>query len=745
MKILIGECRKLWGNKQVWLGLFLLLTITVFSTGIDVKKAFGEEDPEVLAAAYEKIEGLSPQDAMAVMGLDQMDEETRESILNRGTDWYFSGYLWPASLISQVCRLADISGYIEETIEEAWQKTAISIFSAEGFERNNLIQTKAAYEKLVGLQTPVGNYTAVETLLSSDMIDLLAALFAIMLLGILIGQERESGILRLYSSCARGRMQLAYAKLAAACIWGMLAYSMCLTGRYTTAVFLAGSGSLDVPVQCLQGAEHSGMLLTIRQFLPVWQGSKMVWLCIKTAQFFVLIHLIQKISVSTLSAGVIWLGESLIYRSVSPVSWLQILRYVVPESLRLAEERMQTYRNVEVFDRAVEQTEVVWLFAWISLLVFTVLSGVLFCLEASGKGRAACADRQGNRKKGPKISGKWVRIRSKRWGTKKESVFCHENYKLYGSCGGLLIIAVSLAFQWGIRGYQLTPSYTYTEQAAKSMIQALEGEVTEKTWETVAYLHRFYETDEETYRVSLQILNRRIDPLCEYLKSQTDQGKRVVLFYDMPWKKYFGISAGQDVQDTFVFLIVLILVGCGQICLDHRHGETAFLYATQGGKEKMFRAKFSATALMSGILVAMYYVPPLIEAAMSGGSITFRYPLCSIQVYENFPDWVTIGDYIAGLTVWRYGVSLILIQLIFCIAEKIRNYAVSVFVCLSVLGLSFLGYFLGGGRIADMGILPYLNGNRMMQRSAGQIAIFGVIGIIMAMGICLCYRRMIKK
>ncbi len=760
MRVFAGECRKIWGNRQFWIGLFLLISITLFSTWTDVRSQLGEEDKETLTAAYDQVEGMTPEEAAARIGFDLTDSETIEQFLDGGETWYEGEIQWPASLIRRIERLGSIPDYIEETIREARQKTTIGIFMTTGFEKENLEKTREVYENLREMRIPVENHTAVEILLSSQVTDLLGMLFALMLLGILISQERESGVLRLYTSCRKGRNNLACAKWLAVCLYTIGAYCLCLICRYGLAVWMAGGGKLDAPLQCLDGYEHSGSTLTIWRYLFLWLGAKAFYLIVAVTQYFILIHLIRTVSVSMVAAGGIWLLESFLYRIVSPVSKWHILKYLTPESLRSIEDCFQTYRNVEFFGRAIPRLAVVWTAALFWGLAFFFLSLYLFCQEADGRlgnfyldqwgkerlkswaAKLHTGKKQTIRKNTGKKHEKKSERRARRRRNRPESVIRHETYKLYISCGGLAIIVISLLFQWYVRGYQLTASYNYSESIYKNTIDSLSGPLTQETMEKEEVLRAYYESNAETFQVPLQILQYRVEPFLEYLTALQEEGKEVTVFYDTPWKKYLGTTlSSQDVQDTFVLMIVLILICSAQVCMDHRHGETAFLYATRGGKRQMFRSRCRTAAAMTALLLVLYDGPPLAEAVIHGGTEAFNLPVCEIQGYGFLPDFVTIGAYAIGLNLWRYLVCLILIRLIYEIAEKVQQYTMVVFICLLVFSLSFLGYFLGSSEMAAFGMMPYLNGNQMIQSGGKACLWYLIIGSILTAMIRWYYKR----
>lgn len=316
---------------------------------------------------------------------------------------------------------------------------------------------------------------------------------------------------------------------------------------------------------------------------------------------------------------------------------------------------------------------------------------------------------------------------------------------LFGS-GGILILLMTLWFQWNVRGYQLQPAYHYADRICKDMIDPLEGELTEELLEKVETMRQLYESDEERYSLSLQILRKDIDPMCRYLSLQREQGKQVMFFYELPWRECFGVTrSGKDVQDSFVLLPVLVLACCGQVCMDHRHGETAFLYVTKGGRRKMFRAKCKVAFGLYLLLLLLFSLFAFTEAAVSCGVRTLAYPICSIQGFGIFPDWLSIGEYAVGLFLWRGCMGLVVIHLIYCIAETIRQYTSAVFVCFCFLGISFVGYFLGNQTLSDLGLLPYFNGNRMVQHDGLQIAGYLVTGVIAVCGIEWYYRRIRRE
>ena len=84
---------------------------------------------------------------------------------------------------------------------------------------------------------------------------------------------------------------------------------------------------------------------------------------------------------------------------------------------------------------------------------------------------------------------------------------------------------------------------------------------------------------------------------------------------------------------------------------------------------------------------------------------------------------------------------MIVIRLIYSIAESLRQYMSAVFWCFALLGFSFVGYFLKSDIIADLGILPYLNGNQLLQHDRIQIVMLLVIGLVVVFIIEWYYRQ----
>ena len=161
----------------------------------------------------------------------------------------------------------------------------------------------------------------------------------------------------------------------------------------------------------------------------------------------------------------------------------------------------------------------------------------------------------------------------------------------------------------------------------------------------------------------------------DYLqKTSEEKGVDTWLIYEYGYTDYLGATL-----DLPLYLIILLTLAAvfAREYTGQRSGEgfIALLRSTKKGRDRVFAAKLISALSFAGAVSLIFSALDLYLMVKYSGSSGLSAPLCSIERYSGAPGYITVGGYLAMVTLFRLLGALLLALVecaISCLAANTR-------------------------------------------------------------------------
>lgn len=516
---------------------------------------------------------------------------------------------------------------------------------------------------------------------------------AILIVSLLLTQEKEQGLLCLYATMKEGRGRMFLTRMATVTICCALINLLFLVTSVGTGIVLYGRPSatfLTEPLQALNGYRQSVLKISIGMFLVlyyVWSCIVSVTVAVLTATASILVSSAMKVYVILFS----FVGaEGILYLTIDDRSHLAGWKRINLISFANPGYTIARYRNESLFGRPIS-------YYVVALLIFAVVIVALgltdWIVYEKGRGIAVNEGSNGHfpkkRKTEKLISGMHTKA------------LIHECTKFlrFEKIGYLFLILC------GILAITTKPYQKYytsmEEMFYQSYLYRLEQAEPDEYQELTVQFYEEIETErKKTSNANVLYLKEsaleKIQDYVNYL--QTQEGARALdsrgyekLYKEQKQNGILGICA----------IIVSVLCGTAIIATEYRTGMAEQIRISPE-RNKVIGYKI---LILTGTITAFYvliYGRYLYQVLVGYGTDGIGYQANSIRDFASYPAGISIAGVITLIYLKRYvGMVLCTITAAF-LCSRLKSFLVASIVSIAIIVIPLLL------SMTDSGILSYV-------------------------------------
>lgn len=769
MNLLCAELRKVWGQKIFVISMLLLAAVNLFFLYIGTKptpyepgpsayKAFAKEIREKppnkrQSFIHEKLEVLEGLQTVQRLLSDSWHEpgwrEKYADVLNEYEEVYrnktyelYTDDLDAESLLlweiqNEVDEVSAYPQFLADLKTKAESFSSISIFqnAADDFSRANIQKTVQAY---AGMQDAVEiSYEpqkGLVTALDYQLTDLVLLASMIFVSGLLVREERESGLVQFIRSMPGGRMKTAAAKLGTLPLTMMAVLAMLYGVNLAYCGARFGLGDLTRSIQSVPALMRCTLQITAAEYLICfllvkWIGTVVMGMWIMIAMLWA-----RRMFAGCCAAVALPLANWIVRVSIDPNSHWNVLKYANLASLMRTNELLGNYRNLYWFERPVSLAVVEWLTAvW-----YGVVFAALFCLVFCCCGLSCTAKHS------------WMHPKKKRT-TKAVTVWGEENRKLYLFCGAAAVLLLFGGYQT-VETLQTEKIVSENGAIYEGYMKQLEGAYTNATRKKLEAMQQEFlplykamngqekgSTEETDLRWDILIpkLNVFEQMIVHKALVYIKENPQADLVYETGWERLFDFRGTADLQDALWAGLLSCICFSGLFAFEKKGGMKRVIQSTPLGRSDTVKRKLYAGGICAICICLSTWLPRLFGIWHLYGLSQFSAPAMSLQKLHAVPAWVSLAGVLAYGLFGRLVACVCMMLVQFWLSEKLGNtlsalFAGGLLFCLCPM-LALNGLY----ELRWLGAYPLFHLAEMAQRPADTAA--GALCIAAALCIsCVC-------
>ena len=639
-------------------------------------------------------------------------------------DGYAQDYSTAAVKIQmQLQYIQEYPDFIRSVRTNAEKMLKMSMFNKKGtFAYNNILKTPDAFAPLENQPLRIGPEMGVNLGCSFRLTDLflLASLFLLCLY--LFLHEEDTGLIRLVRTARLGRGATAAAKLSAVALVSMLLALLFHGSLLLLSGQLFGFGDLSRPIQSLSSFQNCTLPLSVGEYLVVFLLLKMgaALLC---AWIMSLIFLLFRSIRSIFVVLCVFFGLSaLCYYTITPTSWLSLLKYINLFSFLDPYELLRRYANLNFFSLAWNRLSLSLILGGVLLVLLPLLAALVYLQNRS----VPFVDTLLRR-----FSAFVARLRRRQPLRGQTSLFGHELRKVIitGRAWIFLLVALLLCLKT-IKPEPLV-IYDSTTAVYQSYIDRWSGPVTPETkraieaerqridamsqeLDTLKAQYEAGEIDTLTYEMGFQRTSQdiqvysaafeRLDSAYQAsLAMEAETGYPAAIVSDIS-ASYLFDNSSRDLLQGLLLVFLIILTLSAVFSIDTERGIDPILRCTVKGRGRRLRIQLLCCSLLIVFLWICSYAP-LIPQMTTNYPLPLDVAVQNLSRYRDIPFALSLRGYlcIAALgTLLACFCSGILTLLL---AQFVRKQGFCILISGALLLLPFLAFFLGIPLLARFSLL----------------------------------------
>lgn len=541
-------------------------------------------------------------------------------------------------------------------IDEAEQRMQIGLFADEDtYSYRNAKRIVNAYRSCENVQISAQCPAGVQLLCDSTPCDGVLVLWIVLLLYMIVLEERKSGQFSFQRTTKYGRRTLGNIKLLTLMLFVLGGVIMICLERLVLVLLLYGPFAVDASIQSFFPASVCA--------IPVG-GVLLLAFLIKCAYCVILalgLYLITQLVTNNLKCAWVWmlclLGTFLLYVLLEENSWLALLKELNPWSFLNASRLFTRFKNLNILNVPIP----FWtMYLCLNLAGATVLLAPSVCLY----GRRNIMPVK-NAKKG---CLPWRR---------HANVFLHEGYKLLTMGGWRLVLLVMLL---GIcltdEQYQLYGTMAqYYDWSYSQRLEGIWGEQQEQFLKEEEERLSSIITLVQENPDAISALSGQYDVYNAYIR-MTVKANRIrtidhaSFLYENGYALLFIHTNPSGYIQHGVLLLVLLIFSMSLVWeMEYHYRLMALLAVTKAGVRTIRRNKRRWCLIMGALLYLGTCLPMYVRVFQTFGFLKFDVPAPSLDILAGVPEWISIG----ALFALQNAACLLLVEalgLIICAAMK---------------------------------------------------------------------------
>lgn len=385
MRLFLSELRKLLGNAKI---LLIITAAAVINIAFVVVPEFGDYSPQSYNTLWNVLDEISP--AERAKFIEQRIAKYDDSRWFTGSsdaefsDNFYSEQELLKYVFNELNQVDSYSEYLDSISQAAENMMSLSFFADDNsFNYRNIIKTKEDFSHLnsdnVRSDRSKGVLLATRFGTTDILLFLLIVIFGVKL----ISSERESGFFPLLQATAKGKSELAAAKLCSLIVSGLLAALMLYGGNFMVGAFFYGFGDTSRAFGSVYGYFSCGVQISVLEFFALFCLVKLL-LCIAMSSIvFGTLSVPLNGSAGFVIIGVFAAAETALYFLVPSTSIFSVFRQVNIVAAADTAELIGKYLNMNMFGVPISAV-------WVTIIltaVFAVICSVcgIFCFTKSNE------------------------------------------------------------------------------------------------------------------------------------------------------------------------------------------------------------------------------------------------------------------------------------------------------------------------------------------------------------------------
>ncbi|MEG0090363.1 MAG: hypothetical protein RSA20_00950 [Oscillospiraceae bacterium] len=779
MRLFFKELYKLWTKKVfvlylcvlVFANIFLMWTYSQPTAYSPPSSAYAklthelrhtgiEEQYRIVSDRFKEISAISKIDyAVKTAAYDKkaaaqmMNNEYAEEFKNYKSVYESKDYLHYTGNISAEYRfleemnreVSEAAGYEDFLVnigEKAKKLSSISIFAKEGgYDQNNIKATAKAYENMSGVPINYSPQKGLVTAISFDLTDIVLIFIMVLISFIIVREERENGLLSLIRSTSGGRFKTAMAKFMAMGVSLLAAVILLYGTNLIYCNFTYGLGDLTRSIQSVPYLMRSTLKVNVWQYLVLFLLTKWGAAIICGGWILLCMLVAKRTFYGILGALSMPLLHWIIRSTIPATNKLNVIKYANLASLLETNEILGSYRNLYWLNNQPIQLNLVETVAAISfLLVFLSLFIWAFCKLGLL-----------NTPKKPLV----VFSRFKRKTQKPTTIAKQEWYKLLVMNGGVVLLAVAIAFQ-GYQAYTAENYITADEMFYSYYMKNLSGSYTvekrdflqeeNKKFEPLQKAQQMYSngmiTGEEYQMImaSNYILQQEYNVFAkvlgklQYLKQKPNAD----LVYETGYIKLFGLNdLNMNLKDALFATFSLVVLLSGLFSMEKSSGMKKVIFATPLGRKDTVVAKLKVSAVVSSVIAVLSILPRMWQVGRGYGFKGLFSPAMSIQEYTRLSPLVLIVFLMVLLILARVLACFAIGSIVLMVSQISPSFILAVMVSALVTAFPLVLYYMDVGALQYFSFYPLFNITALLTGTQTTFIAFAY-SVLSAAIVCFC-------
>lgn len=281
--MILFEIKKLLGQRVTMLLFLLLLVINGVGTwNLDIPgiQPYSQVDVIHIRSLYK---ALPEDNRQALYSLQGRKEILSEAIWEGGDpgmllteDVYTEQQLFQ-TLIRRVDPVVNYSAMLQDIDYNAETLLLTGRYGENTFEYRNVIRSRQVYGELRDVEPKVLYSGGVELLPGGGITEIMTVLMGLMIALELVFSEREKGTLGLCKATFKGGFPLISGKILAGLTAGAVGTILLYGSNFLIGIIRCGPVDLSAPVQSIYGMIRCPLKVSIREYLCLFFGTKILW------------------------------------------------------------------------------------------------------------------------------------------------------------------------------------------------------------------------------------------------------------------------------------------------------------------------------------------------------------------------------------------------------------------------------------------------------------------------------------
>jgi len=601
-------------------------------------------------------------------------EEALSYIAGLDTGEITAGYFLLSYVKSEVNDTLGYMDYRENIIASADRLSKLPIFSdADGFSRLNMEKTAEVYAGLPKISTVPGPGRGVVMASGYTGSVLFGIVFMIYIIFALVVREKEIGTLNLTRTTLKGHKSHGVSKLLVCLTLAFISVTVLELINWVLAGYMYGLGDLSRPIQSVPEYMTCVFEINVLEFALITVLFRILFVLMITVMVFFFACAGKTYLSLLLYLAAVFGAEGILYFTVSGNSIFGLFKYMNLFSGADTGFLFGDYINLNILGKPIWYLPV--------YIGFTVLLLAVFCLLG-----VTAYDRISS------TFGRSFRIGADILPVKSLSIFLQECFRYLFCEKAILIVLAFLVFRavtfQPVREMFSMPEDIYYKQY---MLQ-LSGLYSEEKEREIGKEWEAYEAIQEEYRENIVLTEDETIKNLMSSKYQEETKKYAVLdrveskgrylkenggafVYEQGYRILTNDTPGEKDNRLLSVMAALLMLICAVFMYapDYQSGVDRIVKTTAKGRKSLFirREVLGTVILLLTFLIT--YIPFFVSVLNAYGDSGFSYPACSLSHLNWVPVWISIRGYLVLLSIVRFVILWIEMNLVYLISTKARS------------------------------------------------------------------------